>query len=161
MRCRITSRLDFHMKFKQPAGSLPPHGMNRTNDMSRGSKYRAGFTLLEVLIALTILAVSIGVLFTSFSMTANGTQVAHRDMEVASLAQSLLARIGADMPLRPGRLSGDVGDLSWVIEISPYGGQVDTSALPLTAFEISLQIQSAKRSAEALALKTLRLAPRS
>lgn len=121
---------------------------------------RAGFTLLEALIALTILAVSVGTLFTSFSMTANGTQIAHRDMEVASLARSLLARIGSDIPLRSGRLSGDTNDLSWVVDIAPYRGQGEASTLSLTAFEISLRIQSVNNKAEALALKTLRLAPR-
>lgn len=125
----------------------------------RSSTARAGFTLLEVLIALTILAVSVGVLFTSFSMTADGTRVAQRDIEVASAAQSVLARVGVDIPLRPGEQSGRVGELDWIVTIAPYSGDVDTSASSVIAFEISLKIQM--DGTDALSLKTLRLAPRS
>lgn len=129
--------------------------------MNQKRTCKSGFTLLEVLIALTILAVSVGVLFTSFSVTASGTQVAHRDMGAASLAQSLLARIGADIPIRPGKLTGSAGDLNWEIDIAPYGGQADTSGSLLAAFEVALRISRMGESADALTLKTLRLAPRS
>jgi general secretion pathway protein I len=125
----------------------------------RRSAARAGFTLLEVLIALTILAVSVGVLFTSFSMTANGTRIAHSDVEIASAAQSVLARVGIDIPLRPGEQSGRVGELDWTVTIAPYAVRADPSALSVIPLEISLKIQ--KGGTDALSLKTLRLAPRS
>jgi general secretion pathway protein I len=126
---------------------------------SRSTANRRGFTLLEVLIALTILAVSVGVLFTSFSMTASGTRVAHSDVEIASAAQSVLARVGVDIPLRPGEQSGRISQLDWVVTITPYAVQGDPSALSVIPLEISLKIQ--KGGADALLLKTLRLAPRS
>lgn len=125
----------------------------------RSGTARAGFTLLEVLIALTILAVSVGVLFTSFSMTAGGTRVAHSDVEIASAAQSVLARVGVDIPLRPGEQSGTVGELDWVVTIVPYAGRADASALSVIPLEISLKIQ--KSGVDALSLKSLRLVPRS
>jgi general secretion pathway protein I len=125
----------------------------------RSCTARAGFTLLEVLIALTILAVSVGVLFTSFSMTANGTRIAHSDVEIASAAQSVLARVGVDIPLRAGEQSGRVGELDWIVTIAPYAGHADASALSVVPLEVSLKIQ--KGGADALSLKTLRLAPRS
>ena len=124
----------------------------------RSSTARAGFTLLEVLIALAILAVSVGVLFTSFSMSANGTRVAQSDIEVASAAQSVLARVGVDIPLRPGERSGKIGELDWIVAIAPYVVQADPQAISAVALEISLKIQ--KGGEDALSLKTLRLAPR-
>lgn len=125
----------------------------------RRSAARAGFTLLEVLIALTILAVSVGVLFTSFSMTANGTRITHSDVEIASVAQSVLARVGIDIPLRPGEQSGKFGGLDWVVTIAPYAGDADASAVSVIPLAVSLKIQ--KSGVDALSLKTLRLAPRS
>jgi general secretion pathway protein I len=125
----------------------------------RSRTHRGGFTLLEVLIALTILAVSVGVLFTSFSMSASGTRVAHHDIEVASAAQSVLARVGVDIPLRPGEQAGRVGEFDWIVVIAPYAGDAGASAMSVIPLEISLKIQ--KGGADALSLKTLRLAPRS
>jgi general secretion pathway protein I len=125
----------------------------------RSSTARAGFTLLEVLIALTVLAVSVGVLFTSFSMTASATRVAHRDIEVASAAQSVLARVGVDIPLRPGEQAGRVGEFDWIVVIAPYAGDAGASALSVVPLEVWLKVQAG--GVDALSFKTLRLAPRS
>jgi general secretion pathway protein I len=133
--------------------------MRRRRSCDRGVR---GFTLLEILVALAILAVSIGVLTASFSMSVDGTRTARRELDVAAAAQSVLARVGADIPVRAGALSGSAGEgLRWQINIAPYGDPNASPGLLVAAFEVSLEIQWEEDGrSRALTVKTLRLAPK-
>src|SRR4051794_20031968 len=87
--------------------SLPMRYLRRTRKRRpRRARADSGFTLIEVVVALAILALSLSVVFAAMS---NGTlRVSQADAatKAGSLVQSLLARAGAEGPLREGRADG-------------------------------------------------------
>ena len=85
------------------------------------SRAKAGFTLLETLVALAILGV---VMATVFGVFGSGLRAAHRDEDrllLGLVAQNLLVRSRLDLNPSGGALSGDIGGgLRWRIESEPY-----------------------------------------
>ena len=79
-----------------------------------------GFTLIEILVALAILAVILAV----FAQVLSGSVLSSRriDAETQALlvARSTMERIGRDLPLQPGATSGKLaGGGRWSLRISP------------------------------------------
>src|SRR5271154_5313617 len=83
---------------------------------------RAGFTLIEVLVALAILAITFGFAFQAFSGGAYWLDRDGNEQRAILLARSQLAQVGHDIPLEDGEADGRAPDgLAWKIAISPYG----------------------------------------
>jgi general secretion pathway protein I len=87
-----------------------------------------GFTLIEVLVALTLLALSVAVLFAIFGQSIARTHDAEQEMAARSLAHSLLEQAHAyGTPF--GEQSGSLpGGLSWVLSVAPYAQRDDKIA---------------------------------
>lgn len=86
-----------------------------------------GFTLLEVLVALVIAAMALGVLFQTAGSGLLNVRTAGNYEEAISRARSHLAAIGNDVRLSSGELNGDDGGgYHWRIVIKP----IATSAAP-------------------------------
>lgn len=66
-----------------------------------------GFTLIEVLVATAILAVTLTILFQSFSGGINATVKSQKHILAILSAQSLMDRIGHDIPLKNGSKEGE------------------------------------------------------
>jgi len=78
-----------------------------------------GFTLVEVLVALAIVVVSMGLLFKLIGMDLDRSREAGRETEAAALIQSLFANPATT----PGITKGTAQDgLSWALSVTPYGG---------------------------------------
>ena len=81
----------------------------------------AGFTLVEVIVALAILALSLSVLLGAISNTAWRSAQAEKLVRAGSLAQSLLAKAGAEMPIREGETTGEFpAGFRWRLIAQPY-----------------------------------------
>lgn len=87
-----------------------------------------GFSLLEVLVAFSILALSLGVLMQIFSGSLNNASISKDQTEATVIAQSLLASAGVDSVLEVGQTTGHLGErfrwklLMELIEESSQGG---------------------------------------
>lgn len=88
---------------------------------TRAVRTDGGFTLIEILVALTILGL---VLTSVFGIIGRGLRAASRDEDrllLALFAQNLLARSRLDLAARAGALRGTTPDgLHWSIESLPY-----------------------------------------
>jgi general secretion pathway protein I len=90
-----------------------------------------GFSLLEVLVAFTILALSLGVLMQIFSSSLRNADITRDQAEAAALAQALLAGVGVETPFAAGQISGSHADkFRWQIDVSPF---VEEAAMGQTA----------------------------
>jgi len=88
----------------------------------------AGFTLIEVLVALAVLAITFGFAYRALSGGFDWVDRSEHSHTGLLLAQSVLARVGSDIALQPGQTTGRTTDgFSWLIESTPYG---DVSRLP-------------------------------
>lgn len=80
-----------------------------------------GFSLLEILVAFTILALSLGVLMRIYSESLRNTDITRDRAQAVALAQSLLASAGIEEPLAEGGRSGESGDrFHWQLQYQSY-----------------------------------------
>ena len=80
-----------------------------------------GFSLLEVLVAFAILAVSLGVLMQIFSLGLRNVAVEEGYTRAVLLAESKLAGLGIEEPLQPGETTGSFDDeYRWHVTVQPY-----------------------------------------
>lgn len=85
----------------------------------------AGFTLLEILVAFVIAAAAIGVTMRVFSGGLETLRVADEYSRAVFLAQSRLAEVGTEIPVRAGELTGESGrQFQWRVSMRPseWGG---------------------------------------
>jgi general secretion pathway protein I len=66
-----------------------------------------GFSLLEILVAFSILALSLGILMQIYSVSLRNVEVSGELGQAVTLAQSLLASAGIDGELAAGEISGE------------------------------------------------------
>lgn len=82
----------------------------------------AGFTIIEVLVALAIVAVSIAAIGRLMSTNARGVRMLENHVALVESAQTVLAtEIPDRSKLAPGRLTGRNGDTRWQIDVGPVG----------------------------------------
>ena len=84
------------------------------------TKHIRGFTLLETLVALSVLAITLGVLYQIFGVSLRNMQHAKDYSYAQMLAESKLAEIGKGIPVREGSYGGDIDEkYSWQMNITP------------------------------------------
>jgi general secretion pathway protein I len=79
----------------------------------RGS---AGFTLIEVLVAIAVLAVVLGAIGAVVGNTVRSIRSVDRRLPLLETAQSLMASLPARDALQPGTQSGTSGEFHWRID---------------------------------------------
>jgi general secretion pathway protein I len=120
----------------------------------------AGFTLLEVLVALAVLAVSLGALFDAFGGTLRGVERADQMRTATLLARATLAAVGSEIPLETGELDGRyTNGFVWRLQMTPHPGTTEDSLV--AAYAVRLIVSWPEGSAtRSLRLETLRLLPK-
>ena len=100
---------------------LPVH-----RNPARGSA--GGFTLLEVLLAFLVFALSFAVVLEILSGSMRNTSRAREYTEVALIAQSVMDQVGLEIPLQAGtEVTGESGKYQWELRIDPFVGDADTA----------------------------------
>jgi len=119
-----------------------------------------GFTLIEILVALAILAVILAV----FAQVLSGSVLSSRriDAETQALlvAHSTMERIGRDLPLQPGATNGKLaGGGRWSLRISPatVAGRPPANLTGVTTYLIVLTVT--KPPFSPITLTSLRIVP--
>ena len=80
-----------------------------------------GFTLLEVLLAFVVFAISFTVVLQILSGSMRSTVRAREYTEAALMAQSIVDMVGLEIPLEPANLAGgDADNYQWNLVIEPY-----------------------------------------
>jgi general secretion pathway protein I len=80
-----------------------------------------GFSLLEILIAFSILALSLGILLKIFSAGVNTAVVAEDYTAAVQIAERLMAKTGVETPLQAGQETGLENEkYHWRVLVSPF-----------------------------------------
>lgn len=103
-----------------------------------------GFSLLEILVAFSILAMALGILLRIFSTGINNAQVAEGYSTALQIAESLMARTGVETPLQEGVSNGILGEIyEWQVNVSPYLSPdlpEDQENIPVKLMEVSVNV---------------------
>jgi general secretion pathway protein I len=103
-----------------------------------------GFSLLEILIAFSILALSLGILLKIFAAGVNTAVVAEDYTAAVQIAESLMAKTGVETPLQATQASGLENEkYHWQVEVSPFEfnpENVDPTALTAVLFKVKVTV---------------------
>lgn len=119
----------------------------------------AGFTLIEALVALAIIAIVLGTIGSVIATTAKGTRSIDEHLALAGTAERLLADLPARGLLKPGRQSGELAGSRWRIDVAPMkvaGGDPATDRFVPMAVNLRLQ----RADGSAVQVTTVKLVPR-
>jgi len=122
-----------------------------------------GFSLLEVLVAFTILALTLGVLLQIFSKAMAVIAVSADYDRAVAVAETQLTRVGAEIPLEIGVYSGETEDgIAWTVRIQDYPfaeeGLLEVAVLPFLVVADVLWKDGGAR-VRRFSLSSLRLGP--
>ena len=132
----------------------------------------AGFTLIEVLVAIAVLAVVLGAIGAVVGNTVRTIRSVDRRLPLLETAQSLIASLPAREALQPGTQSGASGDFRWRIDAVLLNRNVPdnaaaapstaaTSATPkVTWVPLSITVRVQGSEGPPVRLDTVRLIPR-
>ncbi len=132
------------------------------------SNQQHGFSLLEILIAFSILAVSLGILLKIFSTGITTAQVADDYTNAVQIANNLIAKTGVETPLKISEELGIENDFyHWRVRVNPQtfiSPELDLRDLPVELFNVNVLVwwgDDAKTDDRVLELNTLKLAAKS
>ena len=100
---------------------MKTHLKGKSTKLAKPVKNQKGFTILEVLVAFTLLAITFGTVMEIIAGSSKNTIKASRNTKTALLAQSKMDELGLQEKLEEGTTYGDFDEnTSWQLEIVPY-----------------------------------------
>lgn len=120
----------------------------------------SGFSLLEILVAFSILAISLGILFQIFSKGIQLASTGEHYSRALLLAESTLATIGRTEEIEIGENSGEVdGFYTWTVIIELYEPEdldLENPNINFSVYHIQVSVHWENRS---VVLETLQFGP--
>ncbi len=108
----------------------------------RKSSRNKGFTLIETLVAFTILAMILGAVFAAFSTGLTATSRAERAANATLLSRSALAELGVARPLEEGSYGEEFENGAFyqisIRRIEPFAPP-DLEAVRAVAYEVTVE----------------------
>lgn len=119
---------------------------------------------MEILIAFSILALSLGILLKIFSGGVNTAMVAEDYTVATQIAESLIAKTGSEIPIEDHQSTGDEnGKYHWELTIRPYtisGDNFDPKNAAAALFKVKATVAWGEGDSDdrQIQLSTLKLA---
>ena len=122
----------------------------------------AGFTLIEVLVALAIVAAMLSSIGAVIATSVKGTRSIDQRLALTGAAATLLVELPARDLLKTGRQSGELAGHRWRIDVSPMNTSAANDNAPqnprFMPLAVTMRLQA--QDGPAIQLTTVRLVPR-
>ena len=116
-----------------------------------------GFTLIEALIALVLVATVLTAVGAVVAASAKSVPALERHLDLISSARSVLASLPQDEQLASGTTGGETPNYRWRIDVRP----MDIAPVASSAWiPQRVQVQVRNRSGGSFSVETIRLSPR-
>jgi general secretion pathway protein I len=120
----------------------------------------SGFTLIEVLVAIAVLAVVLGAIGAVVGNTVRTIRSVDRRLPLLETAQSLIASLPTRDALQPGTQSGTSGEFRWRIDAVLLNRNVPDDAKAAKWMPLSITVRVQGSEGPPVRLDTVRLIPR-
>jgi general secretion pathway protein I len=121
----------------------------------------AGFTLIEALVALAIVAAVLSSIGAVIATTVKGTRSIDQRLALTGAAETLLAALPARNLLKPGRQSGELAGHRWRIDVFPLNAAVPDDAPQTQRFvPLAVNMRMQAPGGPAMQMTTVRLVPK-
>ena len=115
----------------------------------------AGFTLVEVLVALSVVAVSLAAIGSLIAVTTRGVRSVGGHLDLIETSRTILTGLPDRGQLVPGELAGDIGGHKWRVNVLPFTADFVDPAVNWIPETVVLRVQSP--SGPILQVNTVRL----
>ncbi len=110
--------------------------------MKTSKRRQHGFSLLEILIAFSILALSLGILLNIFSGGVHTAMIADDYTMAVQIAESLMAKTGSEIAIKDHQSSGVENEkYRWTLDIRPFipaGDSLDPKNMAAEIFKVNV-----------------------
>jgi general secretion pathway protein I len=117
----------------------------------------AGFTLIEVLIALAIVAVSLTAIGSLMAATVRGTRSIEQHLTLVETARAIEAGLPDRSDLVTGSLTGATGGYRWRVDVAPFRASFIDPQLPTPWLPQAVVITVQSPAGPILRLNSVRL----
>lgn len=129
--------------------------------MANTSKFKQnGFTLLETLVALAVLAVALGVIYQIFGTSLRNMQYSRDYSYAQMLAESKLSELSKGVPVKAGTWGGDFNNkYSWVMDVAQLPAVSEEEGDAVDKYRVDFVVSwSTGNNQRTISLQTYRLA---
>jgi general secretion pathway protein I len=126
-------------------------------DWCRNDCGTAGFTLLEVLVALALVAASLGAIGTLVAANVRATRALDQRLALMETARAVLAGLPAREELVPGSLTGEIAGHRWRVDVQPLATQPADPRRPPPWLPQAVVIRVEAPSGQLVRIDTVRL----
>jgi general secretion pathway protein I len=124
---------------------------------SRRSKGTSGFTLIEALVALAVVAVSLSAIGSTIATTVRGVRSLDRRLALVETSRAILNGLPNRNELSRGTSSGELAGHRWRVDVQPFVAEGAASQEAARWFPQSVTIRVQSPSGGILELNTVRL----
>ena len=120
-----------------------------------------GFTLIEALVALAIIAAVLSSIGAVIATTVKGTRSIDQRLALTGAAETVFAALPDRNALKPGRQSGELAGHRWRIDVAPLNvaAREVPQTSPFVPLAVSMRLQAP--GGPAIQITTVRLVPKS
>jgi general secretion pathway protein I len=92
-----------------------------------GRRSTAGFTIIEVLVALAVVAAALAAIGAVIATSVRGTRSIEQHVALVQTARAIMTGLPKRTELAPGQTAGDFAGHRWQVDVSPFVGLGDGS----------------------------------
>jgi general secretion pathway protein I len=117
----------------------------------------AGFTLIEAVVALAVVAISLAAIGSLVAANVRGTETVVQRLTLIQTARAAIAALPDRDQLSPGDMRGELGDDNWRVDVLPFSANFIDPSQPTPWLPQAVVIRIEAPNGEILRLDTVRL----